>query len=62
MQRLLEDEPAGDDDSVTGPPWLVPNHCPNCGAAVNKATASMDLEPRCGYCHQPRPAQPRARF
>lgn len=62
MQRLLEDEPAADDDAVTGPPWVVPNHCPNCGAAVNKAKASMDLEPRCGYCHQPLPAQPRARF
>jgi hypothetical protein len=31
-------------------------------AAVNKAKASMDLEPACGYCHQPLPAQPRARF
>ena len=61
MERMLADERA-DDGSVTGPPWVVPNNCPNCGAAVNKATASMDLEPRCGYCHQPLPAQPRARF
>jgi hypothetical protein len=22
--------------------------------------ASMDLEPQCGYCHQPLPVQPRA--
>jgi hypothetical protein len=60
-ERLLEDEPA-DDDSVTGPPWVMPAHCPTCGAAVNKAKASMDLEPQCGYCHQPLPVQPRARF
>jgi hypothetical protein len=60
-ERMLEDEPAEDDDSVTGPPWVVPAHCPTCGAAVNKATASMDLEPQCGYCHQPLPAWPRAR-
>ena len=24
--------------------------------------ASMDLEPQCGYCHQPLPVQPRAGF
>ena len=60
-ERMLEDEPA-DDDSVTGPPWVVPAHCPTCGAAVNRAKASMDLEPQCGYCHQPLPVQPRARF
>jgi hypothetical protein len=47
--------------------WLIhktgvtPNNCPNCEAAVNKATATMDLEPQCGYCHQPLPTWPRAR-
>jgi len=60
-ERALEDEPS-EDDSVTGPPWVVPAHCPTCGAAVNKAKASMDLEPACAFCHQPLPVQPRARF
>ena len=61
-ERLVEDDEPADEDSVTGPPWAVPAHCPTCGAAVNKAKASMDLEPQCGYCHQPLPVQPRARF
>lgn len=49
-------------EAVTGPPWVVPAECPGCGAAVDQATAAMDLAPRCAFCHQPLPAEPRARF
>jgi len=33
-----------------------------CGAPVDQASAAMDLAPHCAFCHQPLPAQPRARF
>ncbi len=60
-ERLLEDEPA-EDDSVTGPPWVVPATCHICGAAVDKAKAEMEPEPHCRFCHQPLPVEPRAHF
>jgi hypothetical protein len=62
MEMMLKDQPAPMGESVTGPPWVVPAICPNCGAVVDQATAAMDLAPHCGFCHKPLPAQPRARF
>ena len=41
-----------------GPPWIVPPHCPNCGAPVDQATASRDRDPHCEFCHQPVPVRP----
>jgi hypothetical protein len=61
-RQLLKDQPAPAGEAVTGPPWVVPATCPTCGAAVDQAKAAMDLAPRCAFCHQPLPAQPRARF
>lgn len=42
----------------TGPPWVVPTHCPNCGAPVDQAMASRDPDPKCEFCHQPLPVSP----
>jgi hypothetical protein len=39
----------------TGPPWVVPTHCPNCGAPVDQAKASRDRDPMCRFCSQPIP-------
>ena len=47
--------PAG---AVTGPPWAVPTHCPNCGAPVDQARASRDRDPLCQFCHDPIPVEP----
>ena len=41
-----------------GPLWAVPTHCPNCGAPVDQAKASMDRDPLCQFCHQPVPVRP----
>jgi hypothetical protein len=41
-----------------GPPWVVPTHCPNCGAPVDQAKASRDRDPLCLFCHQPLPVTP----
>jgi len=41
-----------------GPPWVVPAHCPNCGAPVDQAQAAQDRDPRCLFCHQPVPVTP----
>ena len=62
MDQLLKDQPAPAGEAVTGPPWVVPATCPTCGAAVDQAEAAMDPAPHCAFCHQPLPAQPRARF
>lgn len=62
MDRMLAGEPAHADEDVSGPPWVLPVNCPNCSAPVDQATEAMKLEPRCAYCHQPLPAEPRARF
>lgn len=62
MGTMLAGQAAPAGEAVTGPPWVVPATCPHCGAAVNQAKAAMDPEPRCEYCEQPLPAQPRARF
>jgi hypothetical protein len=42
----------------TGPPWVVPTHCPNCGAPVDQAKASRDRDPMCRFCNQPVPVSP----
>jgi hypothetical protein len=41
--------------AAIGPPWIVPTHCPNCGAPVDQAKASQDRDPLCQFCHQPVP-------
>ena len=41
-----------------GPPWAVPEHCPNCGAPVDQAKASRDHDPLCEFCRQPVPVSP----
>jgi hypothetical protein len=41
--------------AASGPPWVVPAHCPNCGAPVDQARASRDRDPVCQFCHQPIP-------
>lgn len=43
----------------TGPPWDVPEKCPNCGARVDQATASLEHDPKCFYCGEPVPVRPR---
>jgi hypothetical protein len=45
----------------SGPPWVVPAHCPNCGAPVDQATASPAADPHCPFCSQPVPVSPLAR-
>lgn len=45
---------------AAGPPWLVPTHCPNCGAPVDQAKASRDADPQCPFCIQPIPVTPLA--
>jgi hypothetical protein len=45
-------------DAGIGPPWVVPAHCPNCGAPVDQAQASQDRDPHCLFCHQPVPVTP----
>jgi hypothetical protein len=42
----------------TGPPWVVPAHCPNCGAPVDQAKAARDADPHCQFCSQPIPVSP----
>jgi hypothetical protein len=41
----------------SGPPWVVPDQCPNCGARVDQAAASHDASPHCAYCNTPLPVQ-----
>ena len=45
--------------AAAGPPWVVPVHCPNCGAPVDQATASRAADPHCQFCSQPIPVTPR---
>jgi hypothetical protein len=42
----------------SGPPWVVPTQCPNCGAPVDQAKASRDSDPICRFCTQPIPVTP----
>jgi hypothetical protein len=48
-------EDAGAVPSGTAPPWVVPAHCPNCGAPVAQARASRERDPACQFCRQPLP-------
>jgi len=56
-QRPREQSPARQGAGF-GPPWVVPTHCPNCGAPVDQAKASQDRDPRCQFCQQPVPVRP----
>jgi len=53
-QRLKGQSPARQGAGI-GPPWVVPAHCPNCGAPVDQAKASQDRDPHCLFCQQPVP-------
>jgi len=41
----------------SGPKWVVPHQCPNCGAVVDQAAQGMAAEPMCMFCHQPLPVE-----
>jgi hypothetical protein len=56
-QEPKEQQPARQ-GTEAGPPWIVPAHCPNCGAPVDQARASRDSEPLCQFCRQPIPVSP----
>ncbi len=51
-------QPSAGKGAGIGPPWVVPAHCPNCGAPVDQARASQDRDPHCLFCHQPLPVTP----
>jgi hypothetical protein len=51
-------QPAVRPGAGVGPPWIVPAHCPNCGAPVDQASASQDRDPHCRFCYQPVPVSP----
>jgi hypothetical protein len=38
--------------------WHVPAHCPDCGAPVDLATASVAARPVCAYCGHSIPCDP----
>jgi hypothetical protein len=57
-QQPREQKPT-EQKAAAGPPWVVPVHCPNCGAPVDQATASRDADPHCQFCRQPIPVTPR---
>jgi hypothetical protein len=38
--------------------WHVPTHCPDCGAPVDQAVASVAAHPVCAYCRHPIPCDP----
>ena len=42
----------------TGPPWNVPIECPNCGARVDQAVTSKQIDPHCTFCREPLPVTP----
>jgi hypothetical protein len=46
---------------ASGPPWDVPADCPNCGAPVDQAKASVEPDPQCRFCENPIPVTPRGR-
>ena len=56
-QKPKEQKPAAR-GVVAGPPWVVPAHCPNCGAPVDQARASRAADPFCQFCRQPIPVTP----
>jgi hypothetical protein len=38
--------------------WHVASHCPECGAPVDVAAASIAAHPACAYCHGTIPCDP----
>lgn len=38
--------------------WHVPTHCPDCGAPVDEAVASVAAHPVCAYCSHSLPRDP----
>ena len=38
--------------------WHVPTHCPDCGAPVDEAVASVAAHPVCAYCRHSLPCDP----
>jgi len=61
QQEQQKGQPPAGHGAGTGPPWVVPTHCPNCGAPVDQAQASRDSDPHCGFCSQPIPVSPLVR-
>lgn len=57
-QKPKEQAPPARPGAKTGPPWIVPTHCPNCGAPVDQAKASRAQDPMCQFCEQPIPVTP----
>ncbi len=57
-EQQPKQQPRAQAGARTGPPWIVPAHCPNCGAPVDQARASGDADPLCGFCQQPLPVTP----
>lgn len=44
--------------TAVGGLWHVAAHCPECGAPVDAATASVAARPVCAYCHGAIPCDP----
>ena len=44
--------------AAAGGLWHVATHCPDCGAPVDMATATVAAHPVCAYCRQPIPCDP----
>jgi hypothetical protein len=58
QQREPKQADPQSENARTGPPWVVPTHCPNCGAPVDQAKASRDPDPMCRFCREPIPVSP----
>jgi hypothetical protein len=57
-QQQPKQQDRGHARAEMGPPWVVPAHCPNCGAPVHQATAAKESDPMCEFCDQPLPVSP----
>jgi hypothetical protein len=44
--------------TAVGGLWHVASHCPDCGAPVDIAVASVAAHPACEYCRHPIPCDP----
>lgn len=44
--------------AAVGGLWHVAPHCPDCGAPVDLAVASVAAHPTCAYCRHPIPCDP----
>lgn len=45
-------------NATAGGLWHVAEHCPDCGAPVDVAVASVTAHPVCDYCKHPIPRDP----